>query len=80
MRFIDDEVKAAIFSIPEDKSPGLDGYSSAFYKPTWNVTDPEITTAVKEFFDNGKFLREINKVKCPDSWPNNTCEQMWSLL
>ncbi|XP_062080013.1 uncharacterized protein LOC133784752 [Humulus lupulus] len=33
-RFTEAEVKAAVYSIPNDKAPGLDGYSSAFFKHT----------------------------------------------
>lgn len=47
LKFTENEIKSAIFSIPDDKAPGLDGYSSAFYKATWNVIGPEITRAVK---------------------------------
>ncbi|KAL0462809.1 UNVERIFIED_CONTAM: hypothetical protein Slati_0168500 [Sesamum latifolium] len=31
------EVKAAVFDIVEDKAPGLDGYSAAFYKAAWPI-------------------------------------------
>lgn len=49
----DDEIKGAIFSIPDDKAPGLDGYSSQFLKSAWNTVGPLLVEAVKEFFDTG---------------------------
>ena len=33
---LDEEIKAALFEIGDDKAPGPDGYSSCFFKRTWN--------------------------------------------
>ncbi|KAK9715370.1 hypothetical protein RND81_06G160600 [Saponaria officinalis] len=35
---LDSEVKEALFSIDDDKAPGLDGFTSGFFKHTWDVT------------------------------------------
>nr|GFB60378.1 hypothetical protein [Tanacetum cinerariifolium] len=69
----DAEVREAIFSIGDDKSPGPDGYTSAFFNEAWNVIHTDVTSAVREFFRNGTLLRELNhtitallpKVKTP---------------
>ena len=33
---LDEEIKGALFDIGDDKAPGPDGYSSCFFKQTWN--------------------------------------------
>lgn len=54
------EVKEAIFSIKDSKSPGPNGYGSGFFKKAWPVVGEEITKAVQEFFDKGLILKQIN--------------------
>ncbi|GKC34214.1 hypothetical protein Tco_1046598, partial [Tanacetum coccineum] len=54
------EVKDAIFSMGNDKSPGPDGYTTAFFKEAWDVLANDVTRAVQEFFTNGKLLKELN--------------------
>ncbi|XP_016460811.1 uncharacterized protein LOC107784236 [Nicotiana tabacum] len=43
------EVKKAMFSITDTKSPGPDGYGSGFYKAAWSVIGEDVTKAVLEF-------------------------------
>ncbi|GJS82598.1 retrovirus-related pol polyprotein from transposon TNT 1-94 [Tanacetum coccineum] len=54
------EVKEAIFSMGNDKSPGPDGYTAAFFKDAWDIVGDGIIAAVKEFFTNGRLLKELN--------------------
>ncbi|GJW63827.1 hypothetical protein Tco_0115711 [Tanacetum coccineum] len=69
----DQEVKEVIFSMGNDKSPGPDGYTAAFFKEAWDTVGSDVTYAVREFFVNGHLLKEINhtiialilKVKAP---------------
>ncbi|GJY39026.1 hypothetical protein Tco_0425390 [Tanacetum coccineum] len=69
----DQEVKEAIFSMGNDKSPGPDGYTVAFFKEAWDTVGSDVTYVVREFFVNGRLLKEINhtiialipKVKAP---------------
>lgn len=56
----DEEIKAALFDIGNDKAPGPDGYSSAFFKKQWNRVGNDIIRAVKEFFDTGQLLKSFN--------------------
>lgn len=58
--FSADEIKHALFSIPDDKSPGIDGYSSCFFKKSWNIVGLDIVAAIQDFFRSGKLLKEIN--------------------
>ncbi|GJW44645.1 hypothetical protein Tco_0073444 [Tanacetum coccineum] len=54
------EVKQAMFSMGDDKSPGPDGYTVAFFKEAWEIVATDVTDAVREFFTNGKLLKELN--------------------
>ena len=56
----DDEIKAALFDIGDEKAPGPDGYSSCFFKKSWNTTGADVFVAVKEFFRSGCILKQIN--------------------
>ncbi|XP_011101514.1 uncharacterized protein LOC105179570, partial [Sesamum indicum] len=54
------DVKQAVFDIAEDKAPGLDGYSSGFFKAEWPIVGQEVTSAVLDFFTTGQILKQIN--------------------
>ncbi|GKA49953.1 RNA-directed DNA polymerase, eukaryota, reverse transcriptase zinc-binding domain protein [Tanacetum coccineum] len=60
LKVFDCEIKDAIFSIGDDKSPGPDGYSAAFFKETWDIITHDVTKAIREFFVNGVLLKELN--------------------
>ncbi|GKC42164.1 sodium/hydrogen exchanger 6, partial [Tanacetum coccineum] len=55
-----DEVKSVIFSMGDDRAPGPDGFTAAFFKKAWDVVGGDITCAVQDFFSNGKLLKELN--------------------
>lgn len=55
-----EEIKAAIFDIGEDRSPGPDGFSSRFFKKSWNTIGESVVEAVSEFFTTGKILKQLN--------------------
>ncbi|KAM7462213.1 hypothetical protein LguiA_030334 [Lonicera macranthoides] len=46
----EEEIKAALFSISNQKAPGPDGYSATFFKQNWDCVGGDLVTAVKEFF------------------------------
>ncbi|KAL2230746.1 UNVERIFIED_CONTAM: hypothetical protein Sindi_1669000 [Sesamum indicum] len=58
--FTHTDVKQAIFDIAEDKAPGPDGYSSGFFKAAWPIVGQEVTSAVLDFFNTGRILKQIN--------------------
>ncbi|GJR83550.1 hypothetical protein Tco_0154335 [Tanacetum coccineum] len=57
---IDLEIKEAMFSMGNDKSPGPDGFTAAFFKEAWDIVASDVINAVKEFFVNGTLLKELN--------------------
>ncbi|XP_074300070.1 uncharacterized protein LOC141631276 [Silene latifolia] len=50
------EVQKALFSIPSEKAPRPDGYSSCFLKNAYEVNGKDVLGAVMEFFVNGQML------------------------
>ncbi|KAL0420749.1 UNVERIFIED_CONTAM: hypothetical protein Slati_3097800 [Sesamum latifolium] len=54
------EIKLAVFDIDEVKAPGLDGYSSGFFKAAWPIIREEVTRAIMEFFRTGRLLKQVN--------------------
>lgn len=54
------EVKNVVFSIDDDKAPGSDGFSAAFFKHNWDLVGRTVTNVVLEFFRHGKILKEVN--------------------
>ncbi|KAG7595360.1 Reverse transcriptase domain [Arabidopsis thaliana x Arabidopsis arenosa] len=55
-----EEVKKVLFSMPNDKSLGPDGFTSEFYKATWGLIGKEFTLAVQSFFAKGFLPTGIN--------------------
>nr|GFC04621.1 hypothetical protein [Tanacetum cinerariifolium] len=43
----DQEIKDAIFSMGNDKSPGPDGYTAAFFKEAWDIISKDIMLAIR---------------------------------
>nr|GEU30806.1 hypothetical protein [Tanacetum cinerariifolium] len=86
------EVKEVLFSIGDDKSPGPDGYTVAFFKDAWDVVANNVTNAICEFFRNGTLLKELNhtiialisKVKSPtrvnDYRPISCCNLLFKCI
>lgn len=43
-----EEIKGVLFAMPNDKSPGPDGYTTEFFKKSWSVVGNEFVIAVQE--------------------------------
>ncbi|GJR74108.1 hypothetical protein Tco_0086473 [Tanacetum coccineum] len=54
------EIKTAMFDIGDDKAPGPDGFTSTFFKKSWHIVGNDVCNAVRDFFNNGCLLKEIN--------------------
>ena len=73
LTFSDDGIKNALWSIPDEKALGLDGFNSKFYKASWSIVGNDVISAIKVFFLTGKMLKSRNtttitlipKVQCP---------------
>ncbi|XP_074301310.1 uncharacterized protein LOC141632687 [Silene latifolia] len=55
-----EEIKAAIFTIGSDKSPGPDRFSSAFFKHSWPLIGESFCKAVHSFFSTGRMSKQAN--------------------
>ncbi|GJY07843.1 reverse transcriptase domain-containing protein, partial [Tanacetum coccineum] len=56
----DQEIRDAIFAIGDNKAPGPNGYSTAFFKEVWDIIDADVSRAINEFFTNRVLLKELN--------------------
>jgi len=55
-----DEIRRTMFSFCDEKAPGLNGYTTAFYKKAWDIVGNDVCLAVLDFFREGKLLIEMN--------------------
>ncbi|GKF17375.1 aspartic peptidase [Tanacetum coccineum] len=54
------EIKFAMFDIGDDRAPGPDGFSLAFFKKGWDILGDDVCKSIRDFFRNRQILREIN--------------------
>lgn len=79
--FVEDEVKATLSSLEDDKAPGLDGFPLKFLKVCWDVVEREVMTVFEALhvrdqwckFLSAIFITLISKkegaVHIKDFWP-----------
>ena len=60
LNFTPNEIKDAMWSILEDKAPGVDGFNSGFYKGAWDIVGIDVVKAIQNFFANGSLLKSWN--------------------
>ncbi|XP_074359411.1 uncharacterized protein LOC141698585 [Apium graveolens] len=53
------EVKAALFNMHHDKSPGPDGMTPIFYQKCQNIAKSDVTTVIRNFFEIGVLDDEL---------------------
>ncbi|KAJ9536614.1 hypothetical protein OSB04_un000215 [Centaurea solstitialis] len=56
----DDEIKAAMFGIGNEKAPGSDGFSSKFFKAAWREVGSDVQRSVHDFFYRSRMLAQLN--------------------
>ena len=54
LNFSPREIKNALWSIPIEKSSGLDCYNNGFYKAAWAIIGPDIIKAIQIYFETGE--------------------------
>jgi len=54
------EIKAAVFALNRDSSPGPDGFGAFFFQFFWNIIKEDVCKAVLEFFTSGWILPGFN--------------------
>uniref|UniRef100_A0A803N4X8 Reverse transcriptase domain-containing protein n=1 Tax=Chenopodium quinoa TaxID=63459 RepID=A0A803N4X8_CHEQI len=60
VKLLEEDVKSSLWSIDDDKAPGPDGFSSKFFKASWDIIKSDICEAVLSFFDHGCLLKQVN--------------------
>ncbi|GJW97300.1 hypothetical protein Tco_0179108 [Tanacetum coccineum] len=55
-----EEIKAAMFDIGDEKALGPDEYTYVFFKKGWSIIGLNICNAVLDFFSNRQIFKEIN--------------------
>ncbi|XP_019177735.1 PREDICTED: uncharacterized protein LOC109172940 [Ipomoea nil] len=56
-----DEVRAAVFSMHPDKSPGPDGLSPAFFQLHWDILGTEVVSFCHNFLTSGQLPASVNE-------------------
>ncbi|GJS42106.1 hypothetical protein Tco_0567149 [Tanacetum coccineum] len=56
----DEEIRASMFDIGDDRALGPDGYTFVFFKKGWNIVGQDVCNVVLDFFSNGQLLKEVN--------------------
>lgn len=81
-----------MWSIPDGRALGLDGYNSKFYKEAWSIVGKDVVAAIQSFFRNGKLLQAwsntvvtlVPKVSCPttpgDFRPIACCHTIYNVF
>ena len=54
------EIKAVVFHLKRNSSPGPDGILGAFLTSCWHIVGPEVTAVVTHFFTSRSPLKETN--------------------
>lgn len=49
----DEEIQKVLFSMPNKKSPDPDGFTSEFFKVSWNIIGKHFLIAIKSLFEKG---------------------------
>jgi retron-type reverse transcriptase len=58
--FTDKEIEDVIKDLPNDKSPGPDGFNNEFFKNCWQIIGNDVRDLIKQFYDGNLNLESIN--------------------
>jgi len=91
-RITAEEIRSTMFSMPSNKAPGPDGFTTEFFKSSWSVVGVDVVAAIQSFFDSGILLQEVNATilslvpKKPnvssmgDFWPISCCNVIYKCI
>ncbi|CAM8969112.1 unnamed protein product [Rhodiola kirilowii] len=57
----EEEIQQALRECDGNKAPGPDGFNMNFYKKHWHIVGEEVRGFIKEFCENGRLSKGINK-------------------
>ena len=69
-----EEIKAAVFSLSAESSPGPDGYNGHFFHRYWDVVQFDVQEAVRYFFSKERIPKGFNASFC-----HSYSEHAWKL-
>ncbi|GAA0141982.1 hypothetical protein LIER_02995 [Lithospermum erythrorhizon] len=55
-----EEIRWVVFDIGDERAPGLDGFTVAFFKANLDIVRGDVVRAVREFYSTGRLLRQLN--------------------
>ena len=58
------EFKAALFKLPNGKSPGSDGLTTEFYKTFWDVLGNDLLEVFTSSYESGLLTKSTATIKC----------------
>lgn len=59
--FSEDEVRAVVMDLPEEKAPGPDGFTGLFYKLAWHIIKADVMNALLAFWAlDSRSLQHLN--------------------
>jgi hypothetical protein len=58
--FSDKEIEDVVKNLPNDKSPGPDGFNNEFVKNCWSIIAPDFKKLISDFHDGNISLESIN--------------------
>jgi hypothetical protein len=59
--FSEQEIHKALWAIPRDKSPGPNGFGSAFFQDFWTLVKPDILNLFQRFYEGNLQLNRNNR-------------------
>lgn len=57
---MDEEVKTALFSMHQEKAPGIDGLNPGFFQTYWSIVGGDVIEFCRKFFESGDLPRGVN--------------------
>ncbi|XP_023641338.1 uncharacterized protein LOC111831447 [Capsella rubella] len=55
-----EEIRSIVFSLPKNKAPGPDGFTTKFFTSSWDLVKEDFLKAIKDFFINFSLPRQVN--------------------